>query len=170
MTKIPDSEYLARPLIEDVVFTIENDYVKIACPHTLFTESRRIEFIQRDEILSLYKSVLRKAKAKGVKIAYSQHIRRTVDERWLEYEVSCKRAGELFDLIIEQSKVIQSRGIHRGTTDDAELDKLAKFRNEHGEFSWRSSITSKITGIYHELRELERELVRTDNSLYQIYL
>ena len=170
MPYVPDAEYLARPLIEGVVFIIEDDYVKIKCPHTLFTENRRIDSLSKEEILSLYKSVIQKAKGKGVKVAYTQHIRKMINERWLEYAEKCERAGKLFDLIIEQSKVVQSRGIHSGTTDDAELDKLSKLRNEYSEFFWRNSITSKFTSIYHELKELERKLSGTDDTLYKIYL
>jgi len=165
-----DIEYLSRPLIEGLVYIIENEHVKISSPHTIFAENRTIIPFMKDEILSMYKSVVQKAKSKGVKISYKQHMRKTIIERWSEYEISCDNAKILFKRIIEQVKIVQERGIHRGTRDDSELDKLHKLCNEYNKFYWRSSIISHISSIYYSLKNIERDLSASNSSLYKIYI
>ena len=53
MNQICEADYLQRPLIEDVVYEIKDDYIRISCPHTNFGESRLIVPVDKDELMSL---------------------------------------------------------------------------------------------------------------------
>jgi hypothetical protein len=158
-------------LIEDVTFIIEKDYVKISCPHTLFTNSRRISPYGKDELLSLYKNVFRQAKTADVKISFTRHIRKTLTERWAEYENCCHSAIALFDGITMQAELVRARGIHIGTNDDVELGKLTALRDELDKLNWRNNIASIIAGIFRSLKETERNMANLSSAgLYKIYL
>jgi len=170
MIEIRETEYLLRPLIEGAAFTIEDDHVRITSPSTIHSDAHRIVPIHRDELLSLYKRVLRKAKAQGVKISYTRHIRKQILEHWDEYESRCAEACMLFSKIIDQARAVRARGIHYGTCDDAELDKLGALRSEYEKYFWRNSIVSQISEIRHKLMELEDDLSRAHCHITQISL
>lgn len=170
MSQEKTAEYLARPLIEDVAYAIDPDHVRISCPHTLFADERRIIPFDRRELLALYSKVLCAAKAQNVKVSYNRHMRKAITERWAEYENACESAGKAFDSIVVLAEVIRERGIHRGCGDDQELNRLTTERNKHMEFHWRTSVISKISGIAHDLRELDRQLSSADSGLHMIYM
>jgi hypothetical protein len=64
-----DLEYLTKPLIEGAEFIVENNHVKITSPSTVYAETRRVLPIDKSDFTALYKSVLKIAKSKGVKIS-----------------------------------------------------------------------------------------------------
>ena len=170
MKTITDSEYLARPLIEGIVYTIESGHVRIACPHTTFANEKRIIPENKQALLSLYKKIVDAAKSQSVKISYKRRTRNLITERWTEYENACRNAGIIFDSIVETAKSIQTRGIHSGFSDDAELGKLTAHCHRHIEYHWSSNIVSQISEIAHDLQELDRTLSLADPSLYMIYI
>ena len=165
-----NTEYLSRPLIEDVIYTIEADHVRIASPHTIFADERRLELLDKGALLALYGKVLSMAKAQNVKISYKRHTRKTIIERWAGYENAVQTAEKTFDSIVETAEIIRKRGIHRGCNDDQELNRLTAARNKYMEFRWRTNIVSQMLKIAGELRELDRELSKANHHLYMIHL
>jgi len=170
MIEIRETEYLLRPLIEGAAFTIEDEHVRITSPSTIYAEAYRSVPVHKDELLSLYKRVLRKAKAQGVKISYTRHIRKQISEHWDEYESRCAEACTLFSKIIDQARVVRARGIHYGTCNDAELDKLGALCSEYQKYFWRNSIVSHISAIRHDLMQIENDLSRAHCHITQISL
>jgi hypothetical protein len=165
-----EDKYLERPLIEGVIYTIEDDYVRISCPHTLFIETRRVMPIDIDTVKNLYKDVLLLARQYSVKISYANHFKKQIDQGWAEYERSCEEVGALFSEIITQAKVVQERGIHIGSIDDTELDKLTAMQNKHNEVFWRSSIVSRFSQIKRSMEQNVQSLSNPDLGCYKIYL
>lgn len=170
MIQTRETEYLLRPLIEDVAFTIEDSQVRITGPSTIYIGTHRIIPLNKDELLSLYKRVLSSAKARGVKISYTRHMRKQITERWDEYESRCAEADTLFSKIIEQSRIVRARGIHYGTRDDEALDKLGTLRSEYEKYFWRNSIISQFSEIRHELMDIEKDLSSSHYQLSKICL
>ena len=170
MTVINDAEYLSRPLLDDVVFKIDRDYVRIASLHTSFVNETRIIQRNKDELLSLYSKVLGMAKSRNTSISYKRHMKKSIIDGWADYEYACEDAGKVFDSIIELADVVQRRGIHIGCSDDIQLDKLATARNKHMEFHWRTNIISQISAIEHNLREFDWCLSSENSQLSMIYL
>ena len=165
-----DSEYLAKPLIEGAEFTIGDDYIKISSPSTIHAESRRVLPITKEEFTSLYKSVLRVAKFKKVKISYRRHIRRDSINKWEEYIGACRKARELFIAIIKQAIVVRERGLHYGTIDDYELGKLQNLCEENRSFFYAASIVSRVAEDYFKLKSISQGLEKSGSEEMTIYL
>lgn len=163
-------EYLLRPLIEGAVFTIENNYVRIASPSTIHAEARLVTILSKAKLLAMYKAILQKAKTQKVKISFAQHIRKQIHDRWEEYESCCAEAGILFAQIIEQAKVVQARGLHYGTVDDTELAELQKLCSKHSKFFYGASVISRIAEISFRLESIDHDLSASESRLDQIYL
>jgi hypothetical protein len=170
MVRIKDDEYLARKLLDGVDYKIGNDSVYITSPHTSYAYEIRLAVLDEGDLLNRYKNILNLAKKQEVKISYKRSIRKTINERWAEYEADCKAANEIFDCIVSQAKTVQDRGLHSGTTDDVELDKLHQYRNAYSEFFWRNKIISIINGIDRSLQEMERDLLSTEYQVTMITL
>lgn len=170
MHQVNDTEYLQRPLIENMVYIIEDDYVQIDCPHTGFAGGRRISHVDVDELLSLYRRVLHAAKEGNVKISYANHTKRKIVDHRAEYECRYEESQKLFDDFVAQAKIVRQRGIHLGCSDDTELDKLTALRNRHMEYGWRNSVISVISAIKSELEKFETDLSDQNMRYDQIYL
>jgi hypothetical protein len=170
MSQQTDAEYLTRPLIEGVVYTIEADHVSIASPTTLWVNERRIAPLDKGTMLALYSKIHKAAKSQNVKISYSRHMRRQITERWVVYETAAQVAGETFDRIVKLAESVRERGIHIACCDDQTLDKLTTACNKHMEFHWRTSIVSQMSAIARELRDLDRNLSSANHCLYKIHI
>ncbi len=170
MNQLNDTEYLQRPLIDGMVYTINEDYMRISCPGTIFAEARRLSRLDKDEILGLYQNVLQTAQSKGIKISYSNHMKKQIVEGWAEYEISVAEAQNLFKDIIAQSNVVRDRGVHMGCSDDSALDKLTALSSKYSGFFQRNSIVSKTSDIRDNLERLQADLSKPDSKFDMIYL
>lgn len=151
-------EYLNRPLVEDVSYEISEDRISIRCPHTIFYDNILPKRCDKDAMLDQYRRVLQIAKAQNVKISYSRHIRRTIQERWHDYVTGRERQEQLFQELREIVSKIQQRGIHRGYSDDEEIKKANKVAAELNTFNYLDNVVHKITRLAYELQTLERQL------------
>lgn len=150
--------YLERPLIDDVTYSISDDLVRIDSPHTLFVNAIRRTICPKDILLQRYNAVHAMAKKNGVRISYGYHIRRTIRERWQEYDDACREVGILFTSIVQQAKIVEARGIHMGSVDDDELNKLDTLVWKHDTYLTRSGIVSQIEEFGRTLLRLQEEL------------
>lgn len=151
-------EYLKRPLISDVNFYISDYMVRISCPHTLFVNAMLFTKYSKAELTQLYNEVCAKAKEDGVRISYNHHIHRTLQKQWVEYEITCQMANELFANLILQARVVAERGIHRGYSDDEQLDKLFACVSEYNACFERRSIMAHIEEMKNHLLHLSDDL------------
>lgn len=170
MNQSLDQEYLSRPLVEDVTYEIEPARLYIQCSHTSYVGAFLEERYQKNQLLGMYRRVLRAAKVKGIRISYGQHFSKTIKERWAEYETACGEQEDLFHQLIEQAKRVQSRGIHYGTVDDMELSLLRKLEAKFYSYTHGSSVISLLDSIGCRLAKLDRELSQPSSHYTMIYL
>lgn len=165
-----DLDYLAQPLIEGAEFIIEDNHIKVTSPPTIHAETSRVLPINKSDFTALYKSVLKSAKSKGVKISYSRRIRRNSIDKWSEYTKACSEADELFDEIIKQAKVVQQRGLHYGTRDDYELTKLQRLCEDNRSYFYATSIVARVAEDYFMLKSISHRLEKSNTEELMIYL
>jgi len=166
-----DAEYLKKPFLEGLNITIDADYLRIASTATIHGEARLHKRFSKTELYALYMHVLRVAKEKNVKIGYRRHYRREMYGILVEYGRACTAADELFGKIITQAKVVEARGLHYGTRDDAELEKLQTLCGEYNKNFWRDAVISKMEAIYFDLEEMLNDIAHMDsNGQCTVYL
>ena len=160
MNHITDSEYLSRPLIKDVTYLIDNDCVNIFSPNTCFVRQNLLSRIDVFGLLRMYQEIIQNAKAQGVSISYSMHIKKKLINQRSEYEKCHKEAFSLFRRMVEQAKVVRDRGIHIGCSDDRELDELHEMSNQYSRYFWRDSVLSKMNEYSRRLNDLQTSLAQ----------
>lgn len=153
-----DNSYLSKPLIPDTEFIIEDDRVKISTADTIYVHANLSPPIEKERVLALYKRVLALAKEKKISISYSSHIRRSIRERWGEYAAARASMKALFPQIITQSRVVKERGLHYGTTNDRELEKLQRLCWDYQRFHYGGSVVSLVSDILHRLECMAEDL------------
>ena len=153
-----DIAYLERPLIEDVSYEITETRVAINSSSTCFVSCVLPERCRKDDMLDRYRRVLRMAKAQGVKISYSAHIRKTIMTQWSEYEAARENQERLFEKLRELAKCIQQRGIHMGFVDDEYLAQLNRICDQLAMLRCRDRVISRIAEFDYALSFLERDL------------
>lgn len=154
------TEYLERPLIEDVSYEITETRVIIECPHTCFVSRTLADRCRKDALLDQYRRVLRMAKEQGAKISYSRHIRKTIREQWPGYVAGREKQERLFQELRSAAEAVRQRGIHLGHADDEALARIYGIRNALEEISLRDEAMRGITGAGQYLWTLEQELSR----------
>ena len=156
---ITDDEYLSKKLIEDTIYEIDNNSIKIENNHTCYIRCNRVQNnFTKNEILDLYKKVYQLAKNQNVSIARKNQYKKYIDESWEEYEKELKRYNDLFDNLITICKEVKNRGLHYGTSDDIVLKKASNIKNEYEKVYHGLSINSNIKRIYRSLTELYNDL------------
>ena len=120
-------EYLSRPLVDDVEYTISNDRVRIDCPHSNYINITRHEKISLDSILSMINEIdtIRKAD-KRIKIKGISTIRKRVKDAYKLYLVDWSVYNESFNKCTELAKQVEREGLHLGISDDTVLRELTE--------------------------------------------
>jgi len=171
MVKISNAEYLAKPLLEDLNFIIDKDFMQITSASTRHAEARRHEKLSKTALLTLYSNVIKMARDRNLQIGFRNHYRREVNGMWDEYELCYETAYRLFEDILKQAKVVESRGLHYGTCDDIELEKLQNLCNEYNKNFWRSAVIFKMEAILSALEDMRENIQHSDiNGLVGVYL
>ena len=165
-----DIEYLSRPLLEDVQYEISDTRVKIHCPHTCFVEAYLGTRFDRRALLDSYGEVMRTARAHGIRISYSTHIKRLLKDRWEDYEASVEDRARLFRWFSAQARVVELLGLHQGCIDDKELLLLTELQNRIIRYGYRNSVISQIASAAHTLETLRQDLSRSPERIAMIAL
>lgn len=153
-----DDNYLARPLVEGVTYEISDTDIAIQSPHTCYVRCKLPRRWDKDTLLLQYSGVLAAAKAHGVKISYTLHIRRRIQELWPEYEAACAEREKLFARLGALAREVQARGIHYGTADDKTLSAVQEVSERLASYDYCGTPSSRIAGIGFDLSRLERQL------------
>lgn len=149
--------YLQRPILNDVVYTISKDMVCIHSNSTSYVNVTRYIPKKQKDLLNQYSaiySLCKEKKAAGyhVQISYKRGFKRFLQENWENYEKACRQMNNLYEQLTQQALKVQKRGIHMGTMDDAELDKLIKISWQIGNMYNRDQIISRIESIQRDLQ------------------
>jgi len=170
MIQVNDTEYLAKPLIPDTVFIIEEEHVSIRSPSTIHAAVQRHKPLYKNELLALYTQILQLAKERDVRISYTKHYRKKINTLWDEYESTCTLYDKLFYRIRSQAELIRSRGLHYGTRDDMELEKLQVLCAQYGKLFYGGSIVSQVMEVCQALERYQQDFGYQGYEITQIYL
>ena len=163
-------EYLERPLIEGVGYEISETRVTIQSPNTCFVSYVLPERCQKDQMLNKYQCILRMAKEQGIRISYSRHIRKTIQEKWPDYVAGREKQEQLFNELRKAASTVQQRGIHMGHVDDKELDKVYQIVGLLDKLHFSNGAMSIIARFEQELYMLEHQLAKGQGNYDMIRL
>ena len=122
--EVSDSEYLSRPLIPDVAYTVTEDCIKADSPSTQFVGVNNVAPAKEyTRLIDLYTDVISAAKAAGVKVGYTRHLRKVLEQNYLSYACMANQHRALFAKAAEALEIVQHRGIHYGYSDDRALNQ-----------------------------------------------
>ncbi len=155
-----DGNYLSRPLIEGVSYEISDTDIAIQSPHTCYVRCKLPRRRDKDALLRQYSGVLAVAKAQRVKISYTLHIRKTIQELWPEYEDACAEREKLFAQLKKLAQDVKTRGIHLGTVDDEVLSAAQEVSEKLAAYGGCGTPSSRIAEIGFDLSRLEQWLSR----------
>ena len=164
------TEYLKRPLIEDVSYEITETRVAIQCPHTCFVGRTLPGRYREDDLVDLYRRVLQMAKEQGIRISYSRHIRKTIREQWPGYVAGREKQERLFRELRDAAEAVRQRGIHMGHADDEVLARIYGIVSSLDRLSFDDEAMRGIPEAAHQLQALERELSGTHGRYDMIAL
>ena len=166
--RCPDSEYLNRPLIENVEYSIEQDFVHIHSSCTCYIQARRYKEMVNP--MQLYKAVSQTATERKIKKSYKRHFKRFIESEWDNYRNSCIKSSSVFDEIIKCARQIQERGLHMGTSDDLKLAEMATLRERYNTFFHGNQVISQMCSIKNSLDDYLKEMKNENDWLCKIYL
>jgi hypothetical protein len=167
---VTDQEYLSRSLINGIKYCIDDDKISIQNDCTCFIlRQRNKSFITKNEIVRLYKNVIKTAKENGIQISYKSKCKQIISDYYDTYNSEYMEMQKLFDVLIGLSKQVKNRGIHYGHVDDKLLNTLTDNNNKYGKYFWGTSAYSKITDVYFKLNNLAKD-INTKEDITKIYI
>ncbi len=135
-------EYLQRPLIEDVVYEITDNLIRVSNSNTLFINLTKRNRIQLAEVEKLFRELRKIAKNNPkLKLKGVTKFLPTIRELYPEYCEGASLIEKNFSEISKLFRQIKIDGLHRGYRDD-ELMNLSD----------AESVDDYQSAIYHSKR------------------
>ena len=158
--RISDTEYLSKPLIENVRYNITDNVIEVDTDSTSYCRMKRIRYtnITEQELRKLYNEVVMLARSNKIKISFKKKTKELIYNNIVGYYENVKTANELFEQCKEVFQEVQKRGLHLGTLDDIVLEKGQSIKNKYGELFYYGTPYTTITDIYNGLNELKSKI------------
>lgn len=169
-------EYLKRPLVEDVVYEISENKIRISSPHTIFIEIIKPDIISLTEMEQMFRKLKKAVKEKkNVTMKGVTKFLPTVRELYKEYLQAIETIRKNFTEAYQLSQQIKVDGIHIGCLDDEVMLKLLEKQNEIVKQHYRGTVFSEFTDYYHKIKHVyqdiqEIEHEKCETSKYIVYL
>lgn len=169
-------EYLKRPLVEDVVYEISENRIRIASPHTIFIEIIKPRIISLTEVEQMFRTVKKAIKEKkNVTLKGATKFLPAVRELYTEYLQAIETISKNFAEAFQLSQQIKIDGIHIGCLDDEVMLKLLAKQNEIAKQYYRGTAFSRFAGYYHKLKEVHQDIQKIkheecETSKYIVHL
>lgn len=146
-------EYLQRPLIEDVVYEITDNLIRVSNSNTLFINQTKRNRIQLAEVEKLFRELRKIAKNNPkLKLKGVTKFLPTIRELYPEYCESASLIEKNFSEISELFRQIKIDGLHVGYRDDELMNlvyaKKAEIERQH----YSSSPYSRFVRCYTNLK------------------
>jgi hypothetical protein len=146
-------EYLQRPLIEDVVYEITDNLIRVSNSNTLFINLTKRNRIQLAEVEKLFRELRKIAKNNPkLKLKGVTKLLPTIRELYPEYCESASLIEKNFSEISELFRQIKIDGLHVGYRDDELMNlvyaKKAEIERQH----YSSSPYSRFVRCYTNLK------------------
>lgn len=142
---MPRDEYLQRPLIEGVVYQIDNKMIRIWNDCTTFIQIHNCRKVTLQEVQANFRQLQQEAKASGkVKLKGSTKFLPAVRQLYPAYCASCDNIERLFAELTELVRQIERDGIHVGCSDDELLEAAMGKQNEIARYYYRNTDYSRF--------------------------
>lgn len=146
-------EYLQRPLIEDVVYEITDNLIRVSNSNTLFINLTKRNRIQLAEVEKLFREIRKIAKNNPkLKLKGVTKFLPTIRELYPEYCEGASLIEKNFSEISKLFRQIKIDGLHRGYRDDELMNlsyaKKAETERQH----YSSSPYSQFVRCYTNLK------------------
>lgn len=146
-------EHLQRPLIEDVVYEITDNLIRVSNSNTLFINLTKRNRIQLAEVEKLFRELRKIAKNNPkLKLKGVTKFLPTIRELYPEYCESASLIEKNFSEISELFRQIKIDGLHVGYRDDELMNlsyaKKAEIERQH----YSSSPYSRFVRCYTNLK------------------
>lgn len=146
-------EYLQRPLIEDVVYEITDNLIRVSNSNTLFINLTKRNRIQLVEVEKLFRELRKIAKNNPrLKLKGVTKFLPTMRELYPEYCKSVSLIEKNFSEISELFRQIKTDGLHRGCCDDDLLNQVYTKRFEIERQHYGNSPYSRFVRCYTNLK------------------
>ncbi len=151
--KTDRKEYLQRPLIEDVVYVITDNNIRVSSPGTLYINLEKRDRIQLSEVERLFRELREVAKTTPkLKLKGVTKFLPTIRELYTEYCKSVELIEKNFLEISELFRQIQTDGLHRGYVDDELLNRAYSKKSEIERQYYSNSTYSRFVSCYTNLK------------------
>lgn len=148
------SEYLQRPLIEDVVYEISENKIQIASPQTSFIYVKKENTVLLSELEQLFRNLKKEAKGtEKLKIKGVSKFLPTIHFLYPSYCMAIEQMNQYYSEITEIAHKIKSDGLHYGCYDDELYKEALEKQNEIRKFYYRSSKYSQYLSLYHRIQD-----------------
>ena len=152
-------EYLKRPLVEDVVYEISENRIRIASPHTIFIEIIKPGIISLTEVEQMFRTVKKAiTEKKNVTLKGVTKFLPTVRELYTEYLQAIETISKNFTEAFQLSHKMKVDGIHIGCLDDEVMLKLLEKQNEIVKQHYRGTAFSEFTDYYHKIKHVYQDI------------
>lgn len=164
------SEYLQRPLIENMVYEISENKIQITCPHTSFLCVIKAEKIPLSEVEQLFRTLKKEVKASGkMKIKGVSKFLPVIRSLYQSYSAAIEQINQYYSEIAEIVHKIESDGLHYGCSDDELYKEAFEKQAEIEKFYYRNSEYSQYINYYLKLQnELDTKCWEKDNMVYHV--
>lgn len=153
-------EYLKRPLIEDVVYEISENRIRIASPHTIFIEITKSEIIPLTEVEHMLRIVKKavKEKKKNITLKGVAKSLSSTRELYKEYSQANETISKNFIEAVQLVQQIKVDGIHNGCLDDEVMIKLLEKQYKITQQYHQGTAFSQFTSYYYKLKEIRQNI------------
>jgi len=152
--------YKENAPIEDIKYTINKDTIEVVSEEssTRFANLKRKRYITKEAILDLIKEIRQLSRQQQVKIKGINRLSNDIDDIFEQYQKEHKTYDEKFDILA----VIWLEHVDKlriGYSYDVIYQEvILKRQFELNEYSYLSSILSKVESIYERLLSISEEL------------
>lgn len=166
-------EYLQRPLIEGVVYEIQDDRIRISCPGTMLLDIAKDKKIPLSEVERLFRELKEKAMAHPkIKLKGVTKFLPTIRALYVSYQDGRKLLEKNFSEIGELCRQIQTEGLHVGCIDDELLQAAISKSHEIERLHYRSSEYFRFIQCYANLKRALQNKAWKDDAIvnYTVFL
>lgn len=157
-----ETNYLDRPLL-NVTYNIGEDYATIQSENTSFVNIRKMYFNPENvhkELISSLKRLKNAAKEKGYALIGTRKVSKWIEGFIPRYSEAVRKYNDDFSKIMEISREMEKRGIHRGYSDDTKVGELSKYEWEIA----KAFFSHKPLGLYNDAMRSMSRILKTING------
>jgi hypothetical protein len=146
-----------QPILLDTVMITANTVTVVSSGcSTSFCNERRIPFISVDDLINKYKSTIKLAKSKGIKVSYQKKPLSTLKRiKGLSGKLPAEfdEYNAVFDKLVTAWGEKVEKGIYTGYCDDNELKSISTIAHKLSRYTHRNTAMGQAIDILSSLND-----------------